>query len=69
MKWIHSNINLSISCILLFLNSSFEVGVRVDAYAVGGEKRHIESAYFTFIAPDEMGNPVTVPILKPENEV
>ena len=31
--------------------------------------RHIESAYFTFIASDEMGNPVTLQALKPENEV
>ena len=43
--------------------------MRVDAYAVGGEKRHIESAYFTFIAPDEMGNPMILPSLSPDNEV
>ena len=48
---------------------SLEVGVRVDAYAVGCELRHIESAYFTFIAPDDMGNPITLLSMRPENEV
>ena len=43
--------------------------MRVDAYAVGGATRHIESAYFTFIAPDEKGNPATLPCLRPANEV
>ena len=43
--------------------------MRVDAYAVGCELRHIESAYFTFIAPDDMGNPITLPSMKPGNEV
>lgn len=37
-------------------DKSMEVGVRVEAYAVGGETRHIQSAYFTFIAPDGTGN-------------
>eukprot|EP00795_Rhopilema_esculentum_P000351 gene351-10014_t len=49
-------------------SKSLEVGVRVDAYAVGGATRHIESAYFTFIAPDEKGNPSTLPSLRPANE-
>jgi len=49
-------------------SKSLEVGVRVDAYAVGCELRHIESAYFTFIAPDDMGNPITLLSMRPENE-
>ena len=38
-----------------------EVGVRTEAYAVGGPIRHIQSAYFTFMAPDENGNPIQLP--------
>eukprot|EP00794_Sanderia_malayensis_P007088 gene7088-7888_t len=49
-------------------DKSLEVGVRVDAYAVGGPKRHIESAYFTFIAPDDKGNPTMLPQMRSENE-
>eukprot|EP00111_Clytia_hemisphaerica_P007195 TCONS_00020904-protein len=45
-----------------------EVGARVEAYAVGGETRHIQSAFFTFIAPDEKGNPKVLPNMKPMNK-
>jgi acyl-CoA hydrolase len=48
-------------------NSSMEVGCRVEAEAVGGgERRHILSAYFTFIAVDIAGRPRPVPPVLPE---
>lgn len=46
--------------------SSMEVGVKVDAVnAAGGERRHILSAYLTFVAM-ENGKPRPVPPLTPE---
>ena len=33
--------------------SRFEVGVRVEGFAVGGESRHINSAFFTFRPQDD----------------
>ena len=46
-----------------------EVGVRVEAYAVGGFTRHIQSAYFTFVSPDENGNPLQLPKMMAINKV
>ena len=46
-----------------------EVGARVEAYEVGGAIRHIQSAYFTFVAPDDKGNPIELPEMKPQNKV
>ncbi len=41
--------------------TSMEIGVRVDAeHYVTGEKRHILSAYFTFVALDENKKPTPV---------
>jgi len=46
--------------------TSMEIGVKVEAehYATG-EKRHILSAYFTFIAMDEKKHPAPVPPVNP----
>lgn len=45
-------------------NSSMEIGVRVDAEdSLQNTKRHIVSAYFTFVALDEAGKPASVPTL------
>lgn len=48
-------------------NSSMEVGVKVDAQGYdGSNRRHILSAYLTFVALDSSGKPRQVPPLKPE---
>lgn len=47
--------------------SSMEVGVRIEAEAIGGtERRHILSAYLTFVAVDPAGRPRPVPPLLTE---
>ena len=44
-----------------------EVGVKVDAQSYdGSNRRHILSAYLTFVALDAGGKPRQVPPLKPE---
>src|SRR6185436_16393127 len=49
--------------------SSMEIGVKVVAeHYETGEKRHILSAYFTFIALDEKKRPVEVVAIIPETE-
>lgn len=49
--------------------SSMEIGVRVDAEnSYEGSKRHIVSAYFTFVALDDEGKTVPVPSLSPTND-
>jgi acyl-CoA hydrolase len=49
-------------------NSSMEVGVKVDAQSYDGkDRRHILSAYLTFVALDATGKPRPVPPLKPES--
>ena len=51
-------------------NSSMEVGVRVEAECVGSvERRHILSAYLTFVALGSDGRPRPVPPLTAETEV
>ena len=48
-------------------NTSMEVGCRVEAEAVGtGERRHILSAYLTFVAIGGDGKPQPVPPLLTE---
>ena len=47
--------------------TSMEVGVRCAAENPRtGRRRHTASAYFTFVALDEVGTPVAVPELVPE---
>lgn len=43
--------------------SSMEVGCRVDAQAINGERRHILSAYLTFVSVDDQSKPRAVPPL------
>ena len=49
--------------------TSMEIGVKVDAeMAGGGDRRHILSAYLTFVAQGPDGRPRPVPPLLPETE-
>ena len=49
--------------------TSMEVGVKVFTEDLrGGEKRHVASAYLTFVALDDARKPVSVPPLAPANE-
>lgn len=49
--------------------SSMEIGVRVEAEnSYEGTKRHIVSAYFTFVALDENGKTVPVAALTPQTD-
>lgn len=43
--------------------SSMEVGCRVDAQALNGERRHILSAYLSFVSVNEEGKSRAVPAL------
>jgi uncharacterized protein (TIGR00369 family) len=49
--------------------SSMEVGVRIDVEAIpDGERRHVATAYLTFVAVDEDMKPITVPPIIAESE-
>ncbi len=51
-------------------SSSMEIGVRVDAEnTFTGEKKHIVSAYFTFVALDENNKPCEVVEIQPKKEL
>jgi acyl-CoA hydrolase len=50
--------------------SSMEVGCKVEAEKIGGgDRRHILSAYLTFVAMDAQGKPRPVPPVAPENPI
>lgn len=50
-------------------NSSLEVHIEVSAENIpAGQKYKCNEAYFTFVAVDQLGNPINVPDLKPETE-
>jgi acyl-CoA hydrolase len=50
--------------------TSMEVGCRVEAERRGGGvRRHLLSAYLTFVAMDEHGRPRPVPAVEPESAV
>ncbi|MEQ8205231.1 MAG: acyl-CoA thioesterase [Woeseia sp.] len=49
--------------------SSMEIGVHVAAEnSFTGDRRHVVSAYLTFVALDENGAPVAVPAIAPQSE-
>ena len=49
--------------------SSMEVGCKVEAELIGGgDRRHVLSAYLTFVAMDAQGRPRPVPPVVPETQ-
>jgi acyl-CoA hydrolase len=53
------------ACVNRAWSTSMEVGCRVEAESIGGgERRHILSAYLTFVAQDTNGRPRRVPALE-----
>ncbi len=47
--------------------SSMEIGVRVEAEdLIGGNLRHTNTSYLTFVAVDRNGRPVPIALVKPE---
>jgi acyl-CoA hydrolase len=51
-------------------NTSMEVGCKVEAEKIGGgDRRHILSAYLTFVAQDAQGRPRRIPALAPETRI
>lgn len=55
------------ACVNRAWNSSLEVGCKVDAEKIGGgDRRHILSAYLTFVAQGDDGKPRSVPQLATE---
>jgi acyl-CoA hydrolase len=50
-------------------SSSMEVRIDVEAEDIPGQKKYkSNSAYFTFVAVDQMGKPIDVPEVEPETE-
>ena len=49
--------------------TSLEIGVRVDAYPIGGEPKKINSAFFTFVALDHDGTKIELPEVIPTDDV
>jgi acyl-CoA hydrolase len=58
------------ACVNRAWTTSMEIGCKVEAVShAGGERRHIVSAYLTFVAMDEHGKPRPVPALLPEHAI
>ena len=58
------------ACVNYTARTSMEIGVRVESEnPLTGERRHTASAYFTFVALDDLGHPTPVPPVAPETEV
>ncbi|MET0284506.1 MAG: acyl-CoA thioesterase [Polyangiales bacterium] len=58
------------ACVNRAWTTSMEIGCKVEAeWYGGGERRHIVSAYLTFVAMDEHGKPRPVPPLQPESAI
>jgi acyl-CoA hydrolase len=50
--------------------TSMEIGIRVEAENIRtGARRHTNSCYFTMVAVDEAGKPITVPELSVDSEM
>ena len=50
-------------------HTSVEVGVKViGENLLTGERKHANTAYLTFVAIDDSGNPVAVPPIRPETK-
>ena len=45
-----------------------EVGCRVEAYSIGGEVRHVNSAFFLFVASDDKGTTKVLPRIQVQTE-
>jgi hypothetical protein len=58
--------NLIVKFCAIFGLHRFEVGVRVEGFAVGGERRHINSAFFIYRPCDES---ITLPKLISDSQV
>jgi len=57
------------ACVNRAWSTSMEVGCRVEAEKIGGgDRRHVLSAYLTFVAMGADGKPRPVPPLIPETE-
>jgi len=50
----------------LTCRTSMEVGVRVEMETLSAEGRHTASAYLTFVALDDAGQPAAIPEVRPE---
>jgi acyl-CoA hydrolase len=58
------------ACVNRAWTTSMEIGCKVEAEShAGGERRHIVSAYLTFVAMDEHSKPRPVPALAPESAI
>ncbi|XP_062517699.1 acyl-coenzyme A thioesterase 11-like isoform X2 [Corticium candelabrum] len=57
------------ACVNAIFHTTMEVGVRVEAQAVGGEARHISSAFTTFAVSSDTDSVIVLPQLETSNEI